>query len=216
MMKRNHKAWLAAGLLAGAAALTGCSVTGTPAGSPAPDAAQKITAQPEAEDASASPAASPSGGEETPAPLSLLIDGETITQGAIAEGDMLLLPLVKTAEALGWSAKVEEAEEETQVRRSVQLDKDGSRISVSWVSSDNTAKQITWQKDGLLIPVNTRITSMDGVVYVPSAFFETAMRVRVEQDGQAVNVHTPEPQETPPNDAGKEDVRDETEAKENG
>ena len=171
-MKRNHKAWLAAGLLAGAAALTGCTATTAPVATPTPGAAQKETAQPQAAEATVSPDESPAaGGEETPGPLALRVDGEEIALRAVMEEGRVFLPLEETAKALGWSAASEEKEEETQVRKSVQLEKDGSQITVAWVSSDNTAKQITWQKDGLLIPVNTELTSVDGVVYVPAAFF---------------------------------------------
>ena len=201
-MKRNQKAWLAAGLLAGAAALTGCSATTTPVATPTPDTAQQVTAQPGAADATVSPDESPAaGGEETPGPLALRVGGEEIETGAVAEEGGLFLPLVETAEALGWQASQEEQQEETLTRKSVQLERDGSRITVAWVVSDNTAKQITWQKDGLLIPVDTELASVDGVVYVPAAFFETAMRVKVEQQPDEVAVSTPEPQDTPPNDA---------------
>ena len=91
------------------------------------------------------------------------------------------------------------------------MEKDESRISVSWVSSDNTAKQITWQKDGLLIPVDTEITSVQGVVYVPAAFFETAMRAEVEKKRDEILVTTPESSVTPVNDA---DQAGDNEAKE--
>jgi len=212
MMKRNRKAMLAAGLLTGAAALTGCSAMTTPVATPTPDTAQQVTAQPQPADTTVSPDESPTaGGEETPGPIALRVDGEDIEAGAVMEEDTLYLPLEETAKALGWDAKSEAQEEETLVRRSVELSKDESRISVSWVSSDNTAKQITWQKDGLLIPVDTELTSVGDVVYVPAAFFETAMRVRVDRQESAVAVHKPEPKETPANDV---DNADENEAKE--
>ena len=95
----------------------------------------------------------------------------------------------------------ETKEEETQTRRSVVMEREDSRITVSWVSSDNTAKQITWQKDGLLVPVDAEITSVDGVIYVPAAFFETAMRVKVDAMEDGVVVSAPEPSETPANSA---------------
>ena len=63
--------------------------------------------------------------------------------------------------------------------------------------SDNTTRSITWQKDGLLIPVDTRITTMDGVVYVPAAFFEEAMDVTITETKTGVAVATPKPMETP-------------------
>lgn len=204
MMKRNQKAWLAAGLLAGAAALTGCSASTTPAATPTPDTAQQVTAQPEAAETTASPSGSPEAGEETPGPTALRVGDEEIDAGAVIEEGRILLPLEATAQALGWEAHSEEQEEETQVRRSVTLDKDESRISVAWVVSDNTARQITWQKDGLLIPVDTEITSFGGVTYVPAAFFETAMRVRVEHRQGAVWVSQPEETATPDNAAQQE------------
>ena len=216
-MKRNHKAWLAAGLLAGTAALTGCSMNAAPAPTPTPEQAQKVTAQPQIADATVSPDESPAGAaEETPGPLSLRVDGKKLTVHAITEEDKLMLPLVETAEALGWKAQSETKEEETQTRRSVQLEKDGSRITVAWIVSDNTAKQITWQKDGLLIPVDAELTSADGAVYVPAAFFETAMRVTVTAADGEIAVHTPQPAETPPNGADEADAGDASGESENG
>lgn len=199
-MKRSKKAILAAGLIAGAAAMTGCTANTTPASTPTPQPAQQATAEP----ATAEPApeatdgAQPEeGGEETPAPIGLLADGKEVTVGAAKEQGMLLLPLVETAEAMGWDADSQQLEEETQVRRTVTLDKDGSRITVSWTVSDNTARQITWQKDGLLIPVDTRITTIGGVVYVPASFFEAAMDAGVDETRDGVSVTSPEPRETP-------------------
>lgn len=216
-MKRNHKAWLAAGLLAGAAALTGCSATTAPVTTPTPDTAQKQTVKPDAVDSTVSPDESPeAGGEETPGPLPLSVAGEDIPDGAVTEEGKVYLPLLETGKALGWDVTEESKDEETQTRRSVVMEKEDSRITVSWVSSDNTAKQITWQKDGLLIPVDTEITSVDGVVYVPAAFFETAMRVTVESGAEAVAVHTPEPKDTPANDADEAGNGEEKESTENG
>lgn len=200
-MKKRKCAWLAAGLLAGAAAMTGCSAQTTPVVTPTPDTAQKTTAQPAATadgmgEATPDPSAS-AAGEETPGPIALRVGGEELTARALEEDGKLLLPLVETAEVLGWSAEEETVEEETQTRRSVVLSKGDSMISVAWVSSDNTARQITWQKDGLLIPVNTMITTLDGSVYVPAAFFEEAMDVKVKSGMDGVSVSLPEEKATP-------------------
>ena len=217
MMKRNHKAWMAAGLLAGAAALTGCSAATAPVSTPTPDTTQKATVQPQTAETTVSPDESPAaGGEETPGPLALRVDGKELDVHAVTEEGGVFLPLEETAKALGWEVTTEEMEEETQVRRSVRLSKDGSQITVAWISSDNTAKQISWQKDGLLIPVNTELTSMDGIVYVPAAFFETAMRVTVETAGKEAIVHTPEPEDTPENDAEQAGENEASQAAENG
>ena len=205
-MKRSKKAWLAAALLVSAAALTGCSMT-APAAAPTPDPAQKQTAAPD----SAAPTDSP---EETSGFTALSVDEKEISVGAVTEGERIYLPLIETGKALGWDVTEETKDEETQSRRSVVMEKGDSRISVTWISSDNTAKQITWQKDGLLIPVDTEITSRDGVVYVPAAFFEKAMRVRLESDQEAVFVHMPEPQMTPENEAQAADDAGSAEAKE--
>ena len=216
-MKRNHRAWLAAGLLAGAAALTGCSAVKPLEATPQPQS-EKITAQPQTDAATVSPDESPEA-EETPAALALSVDGREIEVGAVMEREMLFLPLEETAKALGWNVKREETQEETRLRKSVQLAKEESVITVSWVCSDNTIKQLTWQKDGLLIPVDTEMTSVDGVIYVPSAFFETAMRVQVDKQESAVAVHPPKPQDTPVNnadDAGDADRSEEKEETENG
>ena len=194
MTRYGKRALLAAGILAGAAAMAGCTAQTTPAATATPPTNQQETASPE-QTAQASP--SPEGGEESPVPLGLTADGQGVEAEAVAEGDRLLLPLVQTAEALGWKAESESLEEETQIRRSVTLTRDDSRITVSWVVSDNTARQITWQKDGLLVPVDTDLTTIGDVVYVPAAFFEEAMGVRVTRGDGSVTISTPEPQETP-------------------
>lgn len=201
-MHTKKKALLAAGLLASAAALTGCAATTKPVTTPTPMAAQRQTAQPadEQPDAQASPQADMGDlaeGDESPAPLRLTIDGEEADAGAIAQQGELLLPLMETAEKLGWKAHSEQAEEETQIKRIVTLEKDDSRITASWTISDNTIKNISWQKDGLLIPVDTRITTDGDVVYVPAAFFEEAMNVQVSNRQTNVIVSTPKPSDTP-------------------
>ena len=191
----RKKALLAAGLITGAAMMTGCTANTMPAATATPRTAQQETAEPEA---SASPMETANaGGEETPGPIALRVDGEALDAGAMREGDRLLLPLVETAEALGWSARSESKEEESLTRRSVELTQGESRITVTWVVSDNTARQITWQKDGLLIPVDTELTTFEDRVYVPAAFFETAMRATVERSDGGVSVSTPAPQQTP-------------------
>ena len=199
-MRNTRKALLAAGLIAGAAALTGCTANTAPVNTPTPQAAQQATAEPATAQPSAAAtmeATAEPAGEETPAPLALLVDGKEVAVNAAKEQGSLLLPLEATAEALGWKADSQQTEEETQVRRVVTLEKEGSRITVSWTVSDNTTRSITWQKDGLLIPVDTRITTMDGVVYVPAAFFEEAMDVTITETKTVIAVATPKPMETP-------------------
>lgn len=199
-MCNRRKALLAAGLIAGAAALTGCTANTAPVNTPTPQAAQQATAQPATAEPSAAAtteATAEPADEETPAPLALLVDGKEVAVDAAKEQGTLLLPLEATAEALGWKTDSQQTEEETQVRRVVTLEKDDSRITVSWTVSDNTARSITWQKDGLLIPVDTRITTMNGVVYVPAAFFEEAMDVTITETKTGVAVATPKPMETP-------------------
>lgn len=187
-MKRRNKAILAAGLLAGACALTGCASGGSSQPTPSPDVAQQQSAEPSPE-TSAEPA------EDVPIPL--FIDGKEAENAAIEENGALLLPLIETGEALGWQSKSEELIEETQTRRSIALTKEESKISVTWLVSDNTASAITWQKDGLLIPVDTRLTTLENVVYVPAAFFEEAMGAKVERKESAVEVSPPESTATP-------------------
>lgn len=197
-MRNQKKALLAAGLMAGAAALTGCTANTTP--TPTPQPAQQVTAQPATaqpettQPETAEATAEPEDGET---PIELLVDGKEVDIPAQKEQGSLLLPLEITAETLGWKTDSQQTEEETQVRRVVTLEKEGSRITVSWTVSDNTTKGITWQKDGLLIPVDTRITTMDGVVYVPAAFFEEAMDVTITETKTGVSVATPKPVQTP-------------------
>ena len=178
-MKRRNKAILAAGMLAGSCALTGCASGGAPQPTPSPDVAQQQSAEPSPE-ASAEPK-----------------EGREAENAAVEENGALLLPLIETGEALGWTAESEELTEETQIRRSVALTKDNSKISVTWMVSDNTASAITWQKDGLLIPVDTRLTTLESVVYVPAAFFEEAMDASVMRKENAVEVSSPESTATP-------------------
>ena len=196
-MRVRKKMWLAVGLMAGAAALTGCAANTRSVVTPTPAAAQKATAEP----ASPSPKAEADSKERL---LSLTVDGEELDAQAVMERDDLLLPLEATAEALGWKADSQEAQEETQTRRSVTLEREDSRITVSWTVSDNTAKNVSWQKDGLLIPVDARVTTLEEAVYVPSAFFEEAMDVTVTAGDAGVSVKRREPASTPPADSSGE------------
>ena len=201
-MRVNRRAVLAAGLIAGAAVMTGCTAATTPAATAKPAVqatAQPATAQPAqtAMQATAEPA------EETGL-LSLSVDGKETGAQAMEEDGMLLLPLIETAEALGYQAVSEQTEEEGGEKRVVSLEKDGSRITVSWTVNDNTVKSISWQKDGLLIPVDTHLTTKEKTVYVPSAFFEEAMQARINKTGNGVSVMPPEPADTP--DTEQQDI----------
>ena len=89
-------------------------------------------------------------------------------------------------------------EEESRTRRSISLTKEDSRITVTWLVSDNTASQITWQKDGLLVPVDTALTTLHDVVYVPAAFFEEAAGVSVSRTAEGIDVQPPASKDTPP------------------
>ena len=197
-MHAKKKALLCAGLIAGTAALTGCSAGTKPISTPTPMVVQQQTAEP----ATAQPAPEVTvsvseAPQESPAPMTLLIGGEKVNAGAIMEQDQLMLPLMETAEKLGWTAKSEQTEAETQTKHVVTLEKGDSRITVSWMVSDNTVKNISWQKDGLLIPVDTHIVLTDDTVYVPAAFFEMAVDARITKGGTNVIVSTPKPNDTP-------------------
>ena len=201
-MKRNKKAILAAGLLSGAAALTGCTANTTPVTTPTPQPTQQETVAPPTAEPTAQASTAPddqmeAGGEETPGPIRLRVDGQEADISAIEEQDMLLLPLMETAALLEWKASSESLEEEAKIRRTITLEKEESKITVTWISSDNTASQITWQRDGLLIPVNPYITTMDDVVYVPVSFFEEALDVSVQQGQDAIDLQTKAPADTP-------------------
>ena len=194
-MKRRKKAILAAGMLMGAAALTGCAA-GTPSTSSTstPQTAQQQTAE-------ATPQTSPSvetTDEETPAPIRLRVEGRDIDIGALEEEGRLFLPLEETGEALGWKAESESMENESRTRRSISLTKEDSRITVTWLVSDNTTSQITWQKDGLLVPVDPALTTLHDVVYVPAAFFEEAAGASVSRTAEGIDVQPPASKDTPP------------------
>ena len=144
------------------------------------------------------PAPEASAEPKEEAPIPLWVDGREAENAAVEENGALLLPLIETGEALGWTAESEElTEEDAASVRSVALTKDNSKISVTWMVSDNTASAITWQKDGLLIPVDTRLTTLESVVYVPAAFFEEAMDASVMRKENAVEVSSPESTATP-------------------
>ena len=203
-MHAKKKALLAAGMIAGLAALTGCTANTKPESIVTPKAMQQQTAQSATADpeVSASPEATISASaapdaDESPAPLRLMVDGKEAEAEAISEHGELLLPLEETGEKLGWKAKSEQTEEETQTKRVITLEKDDSRITVSWTVSDNTAKNISWQKDGLLIPVDTHITTLGDAAYVPAAFFEQGMNAAVSKAQDGVTVELSKPQDTP-------------------
>ena len=190
-MHANKKAMIAAGLIMGAAMLTGCTANTKPEATQTPNALQKQTAQPEEKQTD------PAAGEETSKTLSLHVDEKTTEEKAVIESGKLLLPLEATGSALGWKTESSKQEEETKTNCEITLEKDESRITVFYEVSDNTIRRISWQKDGLLIPVDTNIETFNGVVYVPAAFFEEAMGVKVSQGENAVEVFSPEPMDTP-------------------
>lgn len=202
-MKRSKKAMLAAGLLAGAAAMTGCASNAKPVTSPTPVTNEQTTAEPAGQpESEASPQAESDAGGES-GPIALRVDGQEAAMGALEERGTLLLPLAQTGKLLGWTVGEEQVEEETQARRSISLEREGSRITVAWVVSDNTIRQITWQRDGLLVPVDTALTSAgDDVIYAPAAFFEEAMDVRVDRVEDVVEVAPRQPKQTPPAQEG--------------
>ena len=203
-MRRSKKAMLAAGLFAAAAAMTGCASMTSPVATPTPAANEQMTAEPGTAEpsAEATPEAdAPSGDED--APIALVVDGQEAGAQALAEEGMLLLPIIETAELLGWDSDEQTLEDETQTRTTIALQKDDSRISITWVTSDNTIRQITWQRDGLLIPVDAHLTSVGEVIYAPAAFFEQAMEASVDRVGDRVEVAPPQPRETPQMQTGE-------------
>ena len=197
-MRVSKKAMLAAGLIVGAAALTGCTANTTPAATPTPKAAQQETAMPVTAQPTAS--ATPEATME-PVPkmeiLSLTVDGKALEANAIKEEDKVLLPIKEMGEALGYETASEKTEGESGDKHSITLDRGDSRITVSFTDSDNTLKNISWQKDGLLIPVDPYLKAEGDMVYAPAAFYEEAMGVNVMQEGNAVMVMLIEPSATP-------------------
>jgi len=192
----HGNAMLAACLLAGAAMMTGCTVNTRPAATNTPEAAQRQTAKPE----ETTPEASPEGTmdeEESLQMLSLFVDGKEAEEKAAKESGKLLLPLEATGRALGFKADSRKTESETQTSCEITLEKEKSRITVSYEVSDNTIRKLSWQKDGLLIPVDAQIETFDGIVYVPAAFFEEATGVSVSEGENRVEVSSPEPMDTP-------------------
>ena len=132
-MHAKKKALLTAGMIAGLAALTGCTANTKPESPVTPKAMQQQTAQSATADpeVSASPEATISASaapdaDESPAPLRLSVDGKEAEAEAISEHGELLLPLEETGEKLGWKEKSEQTEEETQTKRVITLEKDDS------------------------------------------------------------------------------------------
>ena len=191
-MRGNNKMMLAAGLLAGAAMMTGCTAKMRPAVMSTPKATQQQTAQP----TTAEPMAQ-TDEQETTKQLPLVVDGKETGAKTVKENGKLLLPLVATGEALGWKPQKKATEEETQTKHEITLEKDESRITVSYEVSDNTIRRISWQRDGLLVPVDTQIKRIEEAVYVPGAFFEEATGVRITEKQDMVEVSSPEPMDTP-------------------
>lgn len=198
-MRGNRKTMLCAGMLAAAAMMTGCTADVRPAAAPTQQPVQQQTAQPDAAEPDASPDAAMEG-EETQGSVALEVDGKTAETGALKEEGTIWLPLVQTGELLGWKAQDKETEEETQIKREITLEKDNSRITVSYQVSDNTIRGISWQKDGLLVPVDTRIKTENDIVYVPAAFFEAATDAVISEKADTVQVSSPEPMDTPQTD----------------
>ena len=197
-MRRSKKAMLAAGLIAGAAAMTGCASMTNPVATATPAANEQATAEP----STAEPSAETTPGAESPetedAPIALRVDGQEADVGALVEEGTILLPIIETGRLLGWDADEQALEDETQTRHTIALAKGDSRISITWITSDNTIKQITWQRDGLLVPVDTSLTSVEDVLYAPAAFFEQAMEVSVDRVEERIEVTPPRVSETPP------------------
>lgn len=188
-MRVYRKAMLAACLMAGAAMMTGCTADIKPAATGTPGAVQKQTAQPEISPADIE--------EEQHQALSLHVNGKKADTDAVKESGKLLLPLEVTGTMLGWKADSRKTDEETKTNCQITLERDKSRITVAYEVSDNTIRKISWQKDGLLIPVDTNIETFSGVVYVPAAFFEEAMNVKISDRENGVEVSSPEPIDTP-------------------
>ena len=138
-MRNTKKVMLAASLLVSAAAMTGCTADMRPAATPSPQAMQQQTAEPDRAQESKAEAGS---SKETPETMMLFIDGKEVKESALIEGDALMLPLAATAQALGWDVKEEKTQEETQEKHVIVLEKDESRITVSYTVSDNTIRQI--------------------------------------------------------------------------
>lgn len=191
-MRQN--AMLAAGLLAAAAMMTGCAADAMPSANSTPEAVQQQTAAPEETEAS------PDGGmedEETQQSFAFLVDGKEAEEKAVREGGRLYLPIEETGRLLGWKADSRKTEQETKTDCEITLERENSRITVTYEVSDNTIRKLSWQKDGLLIPVDAEIETINGIVYVPAAFFEEAAGVRVSEGESRVEVSSPEPMDTP-------------------
>ena len=197
-MKRSKKAMLAAGLIAGAAAMTGCTAMTNPVATATPAANEQATAEPSTAEPSAEATPEAESPETEDAPIALRVDGQEADVGALVEEGTILLPIIETGRLLGWDAEDEKLEDETQTRYTIALAKGDSRISITWITSDNTIKPITWQRYGLLVPVDTSLTSVEDVIYAPAAFFEQAMDVSVDRVEDSIDVTPAKPSETPP------------------
>lgn len=154
-------------------------------------------------------------GETTPAPtqepranLSVTVDGTALKGKAMIDSEETFLPLVQTAEALGYKASVSELEEDAQRRRvhTFSVGEDKSReVGVSYLLKDNTVSDISFARDKMIVPVD-RVLHFEGdTVYAPADFFEEAMEAKIETDAEQKKVTvlsaqakhaTPAPEET--------------------
>lgn len=192
-MKQSAKAAIAAGMLAAALMLTGCA---------AGNAGTKQT--PQAEQTAQTESTQTPEAEGEPGEMPVSIGGKELDAKALREDKGLLLPLGETARALGFDVQEKTEETDDKERRSVELTRGEDKITVLWSVSDNTARDISWQKNGLLIPVDARLTTKGETVYVPAAFFEKAANVMVTEADGKVRIEKKESTVTPPTDTQEE------------
>lgn len=195
-MKQSTKLAMAVGVLASALMLTGCAAGNagakqTPQAAATTEAAQTESA--EVPDA-----------EGKPGEMSVSVSEKELETKALREDKGLLLPLGETARALGYDVQEKTEETDDKERRSVEMTQGEDKITVLWSVSDNTARDISWQKNGLLIPVDARLTTKGETVYVPAAFFEKAADVVVTEADGSVKIEKKGSTATPPTDTQEE------------
>lgn len=207
-MRQIKRALLLAAYVGIIGCLSGCAADGAEA-TPQPAVSAQATASATADETQRAVVLSPSA-EATPAAtqapranLNITVDGKTLKNKAMTEDDETFLPLTETAEALGYKAAVSELEEDTQRRRvhTFSIGADKSReVAVSYLLKDNTATDISFARDKMIVPVD-RVLQFEGdVVYAPEDFFEEAMEADIETDeeGKKVTVRSPQAKNATP------------------
>lgn len=184
-----RRRWLCGALAALALGLSGCAA-GMPEASPSPSdtGTERIATATPSEATSAAPVA-PSA---TPrANLAVTVDGKRLMGQGLREEDETFLPLVETAQALGYTADVAQTQADGRTRcvHTFSMGEDAGReVTVSYLVQDNTVTDVQFARGKLIVHVD-RVLQFEGdTVYAPEDFFEEAMEAEIDDEDGRVTV----------------------------